>query len=179
MILLTSLLSFNPFVITFSLSQSIMMEESPNVAQKSPEHSHVERLIASNVSGSPIYGFLLSQARVISASKGHVVCRLPTTKNHMNSKGGLHGSVSATIVDWAGGLAIASYDLREKTGASVDIHVTFLSSVKDGDEIEIESIADRVGGSLAFTKVNIFKVEDGARGKLVTTGTHTKFVRVP
>ena len=79
----------------------------------------------------------------------------------------------------AGGLAIASYDLREKTGASVDIHVTYQSSVKEGEEIEIEGIAEKVGGSLAFTKVNIFKVEGGQRGKPVATGTHTKFVRVP
>jgi len=95
----------------------------------------------------------------------------------MNSKGGIHGSVSATIVDWMGGMAIASYDLREKTGVSVDIHVTYQSSAKEGDEIEIEGIADKVGGSLAFTKVNIFKVQDSQRGVAVVTGTHTKFVR--
>lgn len=155
------------------------MAETPSSVQtKSAEHSHVERMIANNLSGSPIYGFLLSNVQVLSAVRGHVVCRLAMSQNHMNSKGGLHGSVSATIVDWAGGLAISSYDLREKTGASVDIHVSFLSSVKDGDEIEIEGIADKVGGSLAFTKVNIYKVEEGRRGKLVTTGTHTKYVKV-
>jgi len=81
-------------------------------------------------------------------------------------------------VSGAGGLAIASYDLREKTGASIDIHVTYQSSAKEGDEIEIEGVAERVGGSLAFTKVNIFKVEDGRRGKSVATGSHTKYVKV-
>jgi len=79
----------------------------------------------------------------------------------------------------AGGLAIASHDLREKTGASVDIHVTYQSSAKEGDEIEIEGIAEKVGGSLAFTKVNIYRVEDDERGRPVATGSHTKFVRVP
>ncbi|KAI4770869.1 hypothetical protein E4T44_14375 [Aureobasidium sp. EXF-8845] len=137
-------------------------------SEKSAEHAHIEKLIANNLPGSPIYAFLLTPVRVVSASKGHVVCRLPLTKSHLNSKGGIHGSVSATIVDWMGGMAIASYDLREKTG----------SSAKEGDEIEIEGIADKVGGSLAFTKVNIFKVQNGQRGAAVITGTHTKFVRV-
>ena len=67
----------------------------------------------------------------------------------------------------AGGLAIASHDLREKTGASVDIHVTYQSSAKEGDEVEIEGIAEKVGGSLAFTKVNIYRVEDDERGRPV------------
>lgn len=146
-------------------------------SEKSAEHNHIETLIANNLHNSPIYAFLLSPVRVVSASKGHVVCRLLLTKNHLNSKGGIHGAVSATIVDWMGGMAIASYDLREKTGVSVDIHVTYQSSAKDGDEVEIEGIADKVGGSLAFTKVNIFKLQDGQRGPAVVTGTHTKFVR--
>jgi len=66
---------------------------------KSAEQQHVEALITKQLSGNSIYGFLLSDARVISAIKGHVVCRLPMSRNHMNSKAGIHGSVSATIVD--------------------------------------------------------------------------------
>lgn len=98
----------------------------------------------------------------------------------MNSKGGLHGSVSATIVDWAGGLAIAAWDRREKTGASVDIHVSYLSSVEEGAEVEIESVAEKVGGSLAFTRVTVYKMEgegEGERGKVVVRGSHTKSVK--
>ncbi|KAJ9626315.1 hypothetical protein H2203_003947 [Taxawa tesnikishii (nom. ined.)] len=154
------------------------MAQKTEVAGKSAEHAHIEKLVENKLPGSPIYAFLLSDVTVVSASKGHVLCRLALTKNHMNSKGGIHGAVSATIVDWMGGMAIASWDLREKTGVSVDIHVTYQSSAKDGDEIEIEGIAEKVGGSLAFTKVNIYKVEDGQRGRTVITGTHTKFVRV-
>ena len=80
-------------------------------------------------------------------------------------------------MDWGGGMAISSFDLRDKSGVSIDIHVTYQSGAKLGDEIEIEGIAERVGGSLAFTKINIFKVEDGKRGKPVASGTHTKFVK--
>ena len=145
--------------------------------QKSPEHEHVEKLVQTKLPTSPIYAFLLSSIQIISASKGHVVARLPLNKNHMNSGGSLHGAVSAAIVDWAGGMAISTFDIREKTGVSVDIHVTYQSGAKLGEELEIEGIADRVGGSLAFTKISIYKVEAGARGKVVATGTHTKFVK--
>ncbi|PSK46230.1 hypothetical protein B9Z65_5198 [Elsinoe australis] len=148
-------------------------------SEKSAEYLHVEDYIAKNIPANPIYQLILSTVRIESVTKGYVLFRLDIEKAHLNSKGGIHGSVSATIVDWAGGLAIASYDLRNSTGASIDIHVTYQSSVKEGDEVEIEGIAEKVGGSLAFTKINIFKVEDGKRGRAVATGSHTKYVKVP
>ena len=144
---------------------------------KTAEHSHVEKLVATKIPTSPIYAFLLTPIRILSAAKGHVIARLPLSANHMNSGGSLHGAVSAAVVDWAGGMAISTWDIRDKTGVSVDIHVTYQSGAKLGEEIEIEGVAERVGGSLAFTKINIFKVEDGVRGKIVASGTHTKFVK--
>ncbi|KAK4574224.1 hypothetical protein LTR86_001985 [Recurvomyces mirabilis] len=145
--------------------------------QKSREHEHIENLVKTKLPGSPIYAFLLTPVKITSATKGHVIARLPLSANHMNSMQSLHGSTSAAIVDWMGGMAIASVDLREKTGVSVDIHVTYQSGAKSGDEIEIEGIVEKLGGSLAFTKVNIYRVEDGKRGRVVVTGTHTKFVK--
>ncbi|KAI0033951.1 HotDog domain-containing protein [Vararia minispora EC-137] len=147
-------------------------------SEPTAEHLHIEKLIATRLPTSPIYAYLLAPIRVISATKGHVICRLPLSEQHMNSAGSIHGAVSATIVDWMGGMAVASYDLREKTGVSVDIHVTYQSSARVGEEIEIEGVAERVGGSLAFTRVNIHKVEGGTRGRIVAAGTHTKYVKV-
>lgn len=144
---------------------------------KSAEHAHIEHLVATKLPNSPIYAFLLSPVKIISATPGHVVARLPLSRNHMNSMQSLHGSVTATIVDWMGGMAISSSDLRSGSGVSIDIHVTYQSGAKVGEEIEIEGIAEKVGGSLAFTKINIFEVEGGERGKVVATGTHTKFVK--
>ncbi|KAK5115786.1 hypothetical protein LTR62_000875 [Meristemomyces frigidus] len=150
-----------------------MAEES----SKTPEHAHIQHLVKTKLPGSPIYAFLLTPVQISGATKGHVVARLPLSANHMNSMQSLHGSVSAAIVDWMGGMAISTFDLRDRTGVSVDIHVTYQSGAKVGNVIEIEGIAEKVGGSLAFTKVNIYKVEDGKRGRVVVTGTHTKFVK--
>ena len=139
--------------------------------------AHLQEYCRTRISKSPIYKFLLSDASIVHASRGLFVSRLLLTPAHLNSSGGLHGSVTATIVDWAGGLAIAAWDCRNKTGVSVDINVSYVNSAREGDEIEIEGLAEKVGGSLAFTTVKIFKVEEGKRGKLVATGRHTKFVR--
>lgn len=146
------------------------------MAAKSPEHAHIEHLVLTRLPTSPIYNILLSPVRITHATKGLVLARLTLSEVHMNSGKSLHGSVSATIVDWAGGMAISTWDLREKSGVSVDIHVTYQSGAKVGEEIEIEGIAEKVGGSLAFTKVNIFKIVQGKRGNLVVAATHTKFV---
>nr|POE93422.1 acyl-coenzyme a thioesterase 13 [Quercus suber] len=144
---------------------------------KTPEHLHIEKLVKTKLPSSPIYQTLLSPVRIVSASNGIVIARLPLSDVHMNSAGSLHGSVSATIVDWVGGMAIATVDLRDKTGASIDIHVTYQSGAKVGDEIEIEGIAERVGVNLAFTKIGIYRVESEQRGRVIATGTHTKFVK--
>ena len=90
----------------------------------------------------------------------------------MNSKGTLHGTVSACIIDWAGGLAIASTG-RDKTGLSTDIHTTFTSTAKEGDLLEIEGRVTKLGSSLGFTTIEIRKKDGG----VVANGTHTKYIK--
>jgi acyl-coenzyme A thioesterase 13 len=140
--------------------------------------AHVQQFWESRKPRSPIYQFLLDDITFTHASKGLVRARLLLTKNHVNAHGGIHGSVSATIVDWVGGMAIAAWDNRVKTGVSTDIHISYHSSVIGGDWIEIEGKAGKVGGTLAFTTATIWKVVDDKPGPIVATGSHTKFVKV-
>ncbi|KAL7902991.1 HotDog domain-containing protein [Trichoderma sp. SZMC 28014] len=159
------------------------------VSQKCPEQieldakrtAHVEQLSHWLTQNSTIYNIFLSGVKQTSVVPGTVVSRLTLTSTHLNSKGGLHGAVSAAFIDFTTGLAIASWDLREKTGASVDMHISYLSSAAGaGDVVEIVATAEKVGGSMAFVTILIQKVEvvDGEEKKtLVTKGHHTKFVR--
>jgi acyl-coenzyme A thioesterase 13 len=140
--------------------------------------SHVSSFWQSRKPHSPIYLFLISDIELTHASKGVVRARLPLTHNHVNAHGGIHGSVSATLIDWIGGLAIAAWDNRSKTGVSTDIHISYQSSAKAGDVIEVEGRAGKVGGTLAFTTATIWKVVDGEVGPIVATGSHTKFVKI-
>ena len=103
-----------------------------------------------------------------------MTAQLPVAGNQLNSKGGLHGAVSATIVDWAGGMAIASTGL-EQTGLSTDIHVSYVSSAKIGDTLTIEGNAAKVGKNMAFTTVTIYKGASEQK-TVVAHGTHTKYI---
>lgn len=138
--------------------------------------AHVQSLITRLLSASPIYSFLLSDVRLHATRFGTVTTRLTLTPVHVNSRGGLHGAVSAAIVDFTTGLAIASWDLRPATGASVDMHISYLSTAAVGDELEIVSTAEKVGGALAFVTVRIAKL-GGDDSTVVTLGQHTKYVR--
>lgn len=126
---------------------------------------------------SPIYGLILPDIHLVNVLPGAVTLHLRLTTLHLNSKGALHGAVSATIVDFVTGLAICSQDLREKTGASVDMHLTYLSTAEADDTVVIRSTAERVGGNLAFVTVRINKLAEDGTERPVTLAQHTKFVR--
>jgi acyl-coenzyme A thioesterase 13 len=144
----------------------------------STELQHVQGVWERMRGNSPIYDFLLSKVVIASATKGSVTARLTLGENHINSRGTIHGAVSAALVDWSGGLAIATHGL-EKTGASIDIHVTYIGTARVGETIEIEALANKVGRSMAFTTIRIFKVVDDKPGPLVATASHTKYISQP
>ncbi|KAL8795046.1 MAG: hypothetical protein Q9195_002494 [Heterodermia aff. obscurata] len=139
----------------------------------SAELAHVRSYWANMWPNSPIYTFLLKDVDLISASHGKVLAKLKVEPVHMNSKGTLHGTVTACITDGFGGLAIAATGAKN-TGLSTDIHTTYVSTAKVGDIIIIEATASKVGRCLAFTNVEI-RHEGGA---VITTGTHTKYIKV-
>lgn len=142
-------------------------------------YAHVQKIWDNTRSKSAIYRILLSDAKLVSVTHGRVIARLQLAPEHLNSGQSLHGSVSATIVDWAGGLAIASTGL-ERTGVSTDIHVSYVSGARLGETIEIEAWVSKVGRSMGYTMVEIRKQGsggDGEKGAVVCTGSHTKFLK--
>ncbi|KAJ5345392.1 Thioesterase superfamily [Penicillium brevicompactum] len=142
-----------------------------------PELEHVRGVWERVKDDSAIYRLVLANVEIISATRGQFQARLKLTADHVNSRGTIHGAVSAAIIDWAGGMSIATHGF-EKTGASVDIHVTYLSTATVGETLDISAAADRVGKTMAFTTIKISKVIDGEVGPLVSKGSHTKFLPV-
>ncbi|KAG0348499.1 Tubulin alpha-1 chain [Podila humilis] len=112
----------------------------------------------------------LSGLRLVSASKGNIVCELDVSKQHLNRLGGCHGGLLSTIVDIGGSLAIAAEKMHA-TGVSTDLNVSFVSGAKLGDKLTINSRCDKIGGTLAYTSVEIT-----ANGKVVVLGRHTKYL---
>lgn len=155
-----------------ALSQRNSLIDS-TMSESRPALEHVQEYWTKLCPSSPIYIFLLQEVAIKSASDGHVKATLAVESVHTNSKGTLHGTVSACIVDCFGGLAVASTG-ADYTGVSTDIHTTYVSTAKQGDFLEIEAKASKVGRTLAFTTVEIRKQGGG----VVATGTHTKYVKV-
>ncbi|KAL2835493.1 HotDog domain-containing protein [Aspergillus pseudoustus] len=138
--------------------------------------THVVAVSAVQRANSPIYNLLLKNITVTSAYPGVVHARLTIDKHHTNSKGGLHGTLTACIVDWAAGMAIASYG-RNTTGVSTDIHISYLASAMEGETLDITAKALKMGGTLAFLSVEIGKTNHDGETAVVATGLHTKYVK--
>ena len=147
------------------------------MSSRSPEFSNVLAHWSRLQSHSPIYSFLLSSIEITAVTHSSVTAHLKVSVNHLNSKRTLHGSVSACIVDWVGGLAIASTGL-DNTGVSTDLHTIYLSTAKEGDMLEIIGHANKVGKTMAFTTVHINRVGEDGQSVPVAYGTHTKFVKL-
>jgi acyl-coenzyme A thioesterase 13 len=141
-----------------------------------PELEQVNKVWERMRSNSPIYNFLLGDVNIFSAEPGVVRAKLQVQANHLNSKGSLHGSFSACVMDWGGGLAIASHGL-DQTGVSVDIHVSYASTASLGDWLEFEARTGKLGRTLAFTTITISKGVDTDSPTLVAQGSHTKYVK--
>ncbi|SPO28902.1 related to thioesterase family protein [Ustilago trichophora] len=132
---------------------------------------------------NPIYKYLLSDLVIKTVSPGFIEAHVPVSKTLMNSKNILHGSTSATIIDWIGGIVIASTspDRFTKRGVSVDIHATYVGAAKEGDLLIIRGKSNKVGRNLAFIDVQILGRKQGGRetgedDRVVVTGSHTKYV---
>ncbi|KAF7349437.1 4HBT domain-containing protein [Mycena sanguinolenta] len=161
-------------------SQSSPKPHNPTILSTSASDTQdlfnrVQTVLSTYLTSSPLYKILLSTLSLSSAAHGHVTLELVVLPVHVNSKAVLHGSLSATLVDLVGGLAIAS--TGSKTGLSTDMHISFAGSASEGDTLRIEGFAERVGATLAFTRVRIGKEVREGEQMLVATGSHTKYVR--
>lgn len=137
--------------------------------------SHVLEVWDRQRNSSPIYSLLLDGINIYHAENGLIRATLPIKSLHVNSKGTLHGTLSACVVDWAAGMAIASTG-HNATGVSTDLSISYLSTAKEGETLEIEGKIGKIGKTLAFTTISIGKkAEDGTVN--VVQGSHTKYIR--
>jgi acyl-coenzyme A thioesterase 13 len=137
---------------------------------------HTRRVSKHQIENSPIYAFILRDVTIKEASEGFVRAQLTIDSRHVNSRGTIHGAVTAAIVDWGGSLAIISHG-RDKAGASVDIHISYIGTAVVDDVIEIIGTTSKVGQSLGFTTVEITKLLDGKPVAVIAKASHTKYIR--
>ncbi|KAL3473650.1 HotDog domain-containing protein [Aspergillus californicus] len=151
------------------------MAQNNSNTQANPALQNVVNVWARIRLNSPIYEYLLDDVDILNAEEGSFTAKIQVVSKHLNSKGTLHGVFSACVMDWAGGLAIASCGL-ESTGLSTNININYLSTAAPGDWLEIRGDANKIGKSLAFTTITISKVT-GSGFILVAQGSHTKYIK--
>ncbi|PYH88556.1 hypothetical protein BO71DRAFT_445159 [Aspergillus ellipticus CBS 707.79] len=123
-----------------------MATPTPPTTQPPPSKSpleHTQTILTTQLQTSPIYAHLLSTLTLTSAQPGKIHATLPLAPHHLNSKGSVHGTVSACLVDWAAGIAIVSHG-GDYTGVSTDIHVSYLGTARAGEVLQVQASAGKV-----------------------------------
>ncbi|XP_076064897.1 acyl-coenzyme A thioesterase 13-like [Oratosquilla oratoria] len=115
----------------------------------------------------------LSKVRIISGGGGKCVAELKIEKEHQNRGGTLHGGLVATLVDTITSIALMTSE-KQVLGTSVDLSVSFMKAVKDGEEIVMNAETVKAGKTLAFLKLDI---RNKVTGDMVATGTHTVYIK--
>ncbi|CAH1381212.1 unnamed protein product [Tenebrio molitor] len=114
---------------------------------------------------------VVEKVNILSVGEGKCTAELKVEESHTNPMGGLHGGMSATLLD-----CISTYALMSKLGkpgVSVDIHISYLKGAKVGDEILIDANVVKTGKSLAFLEVEI---RNKISGDILVKGTQTQFL---
>ncbi|XP_075162204.1 acyl-coenzyme A thioesterase 13-like [Haematobia irritans] len=109
--------------------------------------------------------------KITGGGDGRCVGEFTVAKSHLNASGGLHGGYTATVLDNITTYALMSTGAHP--GVSVDLHVSYLKSAKEGDVIEVDANTVRAGKKLAFIECVLKKKSDGS---VIAKGGQTKFI---
>ncbi|KAF7265459.1 acyl-coenzyme A thioesterase 13-like [Rhynchophorus ferrugineus] len=123
-----------------------------------------------------VFERVLNKIKVLSLENGTCTAELKVEEEHSNILGGLHGGLSATLVDTLSTYALLSHKHGQVPNVSVNINMEYIKGAKIGDEIQIFANTVRVGKTLAFLEVSI---KDKATGKILVKGSHTKYMMHP
>ena len=131
-----------------------------------PEHIKV---ILDIINQSP-YLKLLS-VKVYELQSGYCKAEVDLGKRHLNSFGGAHGGVYASLIDTATFWAVYC-DLRENVGlTTIDLKVDNLATVKEG-KLVVEGKQIKVGRSICLSEATVKDIH----GKLLAYGTSKQLI---
>ncbi|KAF8388957.1 hypothetical protein HHK36_025641 [Tetracentron sinense] len=123
--------------------------------------------LAEGRSGQRIGGLSVRGLQIKRVQKGLILCNFVIPKHLSNKDGNWHVGAIATLIDAIGGITIISSVGLFK--ASVNFDVSYFSTAKIHEEVEIESKVLGQKGRLTSVIVEIRRKEDGemvALGKL-------------
>ncbi|KAJ4952858.1 hypothetical protein NE237_029690 [Protea cynaroides] len=123
--------------------------------QRLEELSQGRRLI------NDIGNLSLEGLQILHVQRGSILCNL-VVPEHLtdHSSGNWHVGAMTTLIDQVGGLAIVSSIGRAGYTATVNLSVSFLSTVKIGEQVEIEAKVLNQTGKLSSTIVEVRRKEN-------------------
>ncbi|KAI3899126.1 hypothetical protein MKW92_019005 [Papaver armeniacum] len=117
--------------------------------------------------------FTLAGTRVDRVEPGLVVCSFKVPRRLTDSNGNLSKGAIATLVDEIGAAAVHSDDQPMKV--SVDMSISYLSTAKLNDELEIVSRA--LGQKRGYFGTSVL-IKNKETGEIIAEGRHSLFCRV-
>jgi uncharacterized protein (TIGR00369 family) len=134
----------------------------------------LEGLIAGEIPRPPIAE--LFDTQLVSVADGEAVFRCTPDEAAYNPIGLVHGGWLCTLLDSAAGCAVHTLLPAGAGYSSIEIKVSFLRPVTDGDgPIEVRGTALRVGRRIAFAEAHAYD----AAGALVGHATSSLAVMRP
>lgn len=129
---------------------------------------HIEKIM-DLINNGPF--FQLLSIKICELRLGYCRLEISLDTKHMNSFGGLHGGVYASLIDSAAYWAVYC-DLDENVGLiSIDLKVDNLSTTKDGKLI-VEGKRIKAGNTICLSEATVMDIN----GKYLAYGTSKQMV---
>ncbi|KDP37259.1 hypothetical protein JCGZ_06315 [Jatropha curcas] len=109
--------------------------------------------------GSPIDGLTSDSLKVVQAQKGLIRCRLVVSERQADGDGNWHVGAMATLVDNIAGATVHSF--AGQIRPTLNFNMSYYSSAKIHEEVEIEAKIVAEKGKLAAVMVEIKKTDNG------------------
>ena len=138
----------------------------------SPSSDHLELCVQATL-GLP--SAAACKLRLVEQSAGRAVCRLDVTEGVCAGTGALSGGDLYGLLDSIAYLGLIGLLPDDETGVSHDAHFSLLSMAPLGSEVEIRSVVQKRGRSVAFIRVEAFVLGSG-EPKLLALATVTKSI---
>ena len=114
---------------------------------------------------------------LITKADRQLLFRVTADPTMCNLLGVLHTGALGTLLHYSTTITVMTFDKRNRVLVPAEASLSFMSSVKAGEEVLILSEIDRIGKSIAFSHVWVYSTDSKclAHGKFMNTLTENTY----
>ncbi|XP_066919335.1 acyl-coenzyme A thioesterase 13-like [Clytia hemisphaerica] len=113
---------------------------------------------------------ILSPLKVVGATdEGVIKFNWKVEEKHLTPGGGLHGGLTAGIIDLTHGIGILAVSDCTQTATTLELNISYMRYVPNDELLDIESRVAKQGGRIAFMETTIMD----SKGSIIATGKQT------